>query len=70
MGKNYDYVVHNKCKGGKAFEDMVWDDGECYRKVFCIGIEDAETDELSDKCKECPRLLFGKEWEKWAETEI
>ena len=70
MSDSYCYRLHNQCRGGKPFEDMYWDGEKCIRKKFCLGIEDAETDELESKCKRCPKLLYGDEWQKWANRKI
>lgn len=45
-------VRHNKCKGGRAFDEI---DG----KTYCLGRVDLyfEDTVYCDECKNCPRLL-------------
>lgn len=51
---NYRYVRHNKCVGGRATKEI---DG----KTYCYGLYDCETEETTEECKKCPRLVDNNE---------
>ena len=51
---NYRLVHHNKCPGGRATTEI---DGNTY----CFGLYDSATEETTDKCRKCPRLVDNNE---------
>lgn len=56
------YVHHNKCKGGKAIDEV-------NGKTYCFGRVYLGYDYIVyvDECKNCPRLVYNceEEIEKW-----
>ncbi len=56
MSKYPRYVIHNKCHGGHAVEEV---DGNTY----CLGLLDLKYDRgvYAEECKDCPRLVYNNQ---------